>query len=69
MKNTILPEFQDFLVSRSLVHAAHSSKMIENHYGISTIQTLLGHRNLRITMIYTHVATKKVAGVRSLPDK
>ena len=34
-----------------------------------TIQELLGHRNLQTTMIYTHVATKNVLGVRSPLDK
>jgi hypothetical protein len=33
-----------------------------------TIQTLLGHRSLETTMIYTHVARKGPAGVTSPLD-
>lgn len=32
-------------------------------------QDLLGHKNLQTTMIYTHVATKNILGVRSPLDK
>jgi site-specific recombinase XerD len=42
---------------------------LENGYDIRTIQELLGHRNLQTTMIYTHVASKNLLGVRSPLDK
>jgi site-specific recombinase XerD len=42
--------------------------LLENGYDIRTIQELLGHQNLQTTMIYTHVATKNVLGVRSPLD-
>jgi hypothetical protein len=38
-------------------------------HDIRTIQKLLGHRNFQTTMIYTHVATKNILGVRSPLDK
>jgi hypothetical protein len=44
-------------------------KIEERTYDIRTIQELLGHTNLHTTMIYTHVASKNILGVRSPPDK
>ena len=40
----------------------------ENGYDIRIIQELLGHANLQTTMIYTHVASKNILGVRSPLD-
>jgi len=39
--------------------------LLEKGYDIRTIQELLGHKNLQMTMIYTHAATKNIFGVRS----
>jgi len=38
-------------------------------YDIRTIQELLGHQRLQTTMIYTHVASNNILGVRSPLDK
>lgn len=46
-----------------------ATHLLENEYDIRTIQELLGHQKLQTTMIYTHVATKNVLGVRSPLDK
>jgi integron integrase len=45
-----------------------ATHLLENGYDIRTIQELLGHRNLQTTMIYTHVASKNILGVRSPLD-
>jgi len=45
--------------------AAHS---LEYGYDIRTVQELLGHKDLKTTMIYTHVLNKGPAGVRSPAD-
>lgn len=60
------------IVKPASVHTLRHSfatHLLENGYDIRTIQALLGHSNLQTTMIYTHVATKNVMGVRSPLDR
>ncbi|MEN8142905.1 MAG: tyrosine-type recombinase/integrase, partial [Thermodesulfobacteriota bacterium] len=40
----------------------------EDGYDIRTIQDLLGHKDVKTTMIYTHVAGKNITGVKSPLD-
>lgn len=46
-----------------------ATHLLESGYDIRTIQELLGHSSIQTTMIYTHVATKNILGVRSPLDK
>lgn len=59
------------LTKRVTVHTLRHSfatHLLEDGYDIRTIQQLLGHVDLKTTMIYTHVAKKNVLGVRSPLD-
>jgi integrase len=42
---------------------------LRDGYDIRTVQELLGHKDVRTTMIYTHVLNRGGKGVRSPADR
>ena len=45
-----------------------TSSSLEDGYDIRTVQELIGHKDVKTTMIYTHVLNRGGLGVRSPVD-
>jgi site-specific recombinase XerD len=46
-----------------------ATSLLEDGYDIRTVQELLGHRDVRTTMMYLHVMNRGALGVKSPMDR
>jgi site-specific recombinase XerD len=51
------------------LNARRAPHLLEGGYDVRQVQTLLGHANLKTTMIYTHVMNKPSVTVASPLDR
>jgi len=62
-----VPDKKRALAQNSL-HNDKTDRLLESGYDIRTVQELLGHNDVRTTMIYTHVLNRGGKGVKSPAD-
>jgi integrase len=61
------PEINAFLTQLAVKERV-ATHLLEDGYDIRTVQELLGHNDVKTTMVYNHVLNRGGKGVCSSPD-
>jgi len=69
MKEAVRADGMTRRVSCHTFRHSFATHLLERGYDIRTVQELLGHSDVRTTMIYTHVLNRGALGVRSPADE
>jgi site-specific recombinase XerD len=69
VKNAVAKSGVAKLVSCHTFRHSFATHLLESGYDVRTIQKLLGHQDLRTTMVYTHVLQRGPLGVESPLDR
>ncbi len=69
MARAVVPAGITKRVSPHVMRHCFATHLLEDGYDIRTVQELLGHRDVRTTMIYLHVMQRGALGVKSPMDR